>query len=214
MILAWADAYFESNGRWPIKKSGRIVGSLGEKWENVHACLVRGGRGLPGGITLDQLLEKHRGVFNRKNQPNLTHELILAWADAHFKRTGTWPIQRSGRISQSPRHTWLSVDAALRVGSRGLSGGDSLAALLARERGVRKKRNLPRLTHTLILKWAKAYHRRTGQLPRHLSGPIPEAPGETWLAVEMALRQKIRGLRKRSTLSRLLRENYNIGAYT
>lgn len=206
-IVEWADAHFRRTGKWPIKNSGPIVGTFGEeKWANVHACLVRGGRGLSGRITLAQLLERERGVTNRKNQPRLTHKLIVTWADAYFQRTGDWPIQRSGRIAESPEQTWLSVDAALRVGSRGLPGGDSLAALLARRRGARKKRNLPRFTIPLILQWADAYRRRTGKWPRHLSGSIPEAPGETWLAVEMALRQGIRGLRKRSTLFQLLRK--------
>ncbi len=79
-------------------------------------------------------------------------------------------------------------------------------------RGARKKRNLPRLTVTLILEWAGAHRRRTGQWPRHLSGPIPEAPGETWLGVEMALRQGIRGLRTRSTLFRMLQKYRNAKA--
>jgi len=207
MILEWADAHFRRTGQWPVKDSGPIVSTFGaEKWANVHACLLRGGRGLSGRITLAQLLERERGVTNRKNQPRLTHKVILNWADAYHQRTGDWPIQRSGRIAESPEHTWLSVDAALRVGSRGLPGGDSLAALLARKRGARKKRNLPRFTITLILQWADAYRRRTGHWPRHLSGPIPEAPGETWLAVEMALRQGIRGLQRRSTLFQLLQK--------
>lgn len=209
-ILEWADAHFQRTGKWPIKNSGFIVGTYGEeKWENVHACLVRGGRSLPGGITLAQLLERERGVTNRKHQLRLTHKLILTWADAFIERNGDWPIQRSGRIAESPEHTWLSIDAALRVGSRGLPGGDSLAALLARKRGARKKRNLPRYTVTQILQWADAHRARTGQWPRHLSGPIHEAPRETWLAVEMALRQGIRGLRRRSTLFRLLKKHRN-----
>ena len=46
-------------------------GAIGEKWDNVHACLRRGGRDLPGGITLAQLLEKERGVSNLKYRPRL-----------------------------------------------------------------------------------------------------------------------------------------------
>jgi hypothetical protein len=102
------------------------------------------------------------------------------------------------------------VDAALRVGGRGLPGGDSLAALLARKRGARKKRNLPALTIKQVLGWADSYHQQTGRWPNHLSGPIAEAPGETWLAIEMALRQGIRGFKKRSTLFQLLRKHRQI----
>jgi hypothetical protein len=35
--------------------------------------------------------------------------------------------------------TWLALDSALRNGHRGLPGGDSLARLLARERGVQRR---------------------------------------------------------------------------
>jgi hypothetical protein len=197
-----------------MKTSGYIAGAIGEKWANVNACLLRGGRGLPGGITLAQLLETERGASNLKNRPRLTQKLILGWADAHFERTGMWPMQKSGRVIESPTETWLGINAALFTGGRGLPGDDSLAALLARRRGVRKKQNLPKLTRQIVLAWADAYHQRCGRWPTHLSGPIVEAPGETWLAVEMALRQRIRGFKKFSTLYRLLRKYRKIEAPT
>jgi hypothetical protein len=175
-ILAWVDAHFQCTGRWPMKTSGHIIGTIGEKWGNVHANLVRGRRGLPGGITLAQLLERERGVSNLKNRPRLTLKLILAWADTHFKRTGAWPVQSSGRIFDSPTNTWAGVDVALYVAGRGLPGGDTLAALLTRKRGARKKRNLPALTRKLVLEWADAYYHRTGHWPTHLSGPIEASP--------------------------------------
>ena len=211
-ILGWADYHFERTGRWPNKNSGKILGTIGEKWANVHANLVRGGRELPGGITLAQLLERERGVSNLKNRPRLTLKIILGWADAHFKRTGAWPVQSSGRIVDSPTNTWAGVDAALARGGRNLPGGDTLAALLTRERGARKKRNLPRLTRKLVLAWADAYHQRTGRWPTHKSGPIAEAPGETWMAVDMALRQKIRGLQRKSSLFQVLQKYRKINA--
>ena len=197
-----------------LKYSGTIIGALCEKWVNVHANLCRGGRGLPGGITLAQLLERERGVSNLKNRPRLTPQQILIWADAHFKRTGAWPVQRSGRIFDSPSETWLGVDAALGIGGRGLPGGDSLAALLTRERDARKKRNLPVLSYKLVLAWADAYHQRTGRWPTHKSGPIADAPGETWLAVDMALRQGIRGLKGDSSLFQFLRKHRKVGVLT
>jgi len=156
MILNWADAHFERTGNWPFRRSGKIIGAIAEKWVNVPANLRRGGRGLPGGITLAQLLERERGAFNKKHQPKLTHKKILAWADAHYERTGDWPVQLSGKISESPRTTWAAVNVALMAGTRGLPGGDTLAALLTRRRRARKKRNLPRLTRDQVLKWADA----------------------------------------------------------
>ena len=128
IILGWADAHFQRTGEWPIRRSGKIIGAIGETWGNVHANLCRGGRGLQGGITLAQLLERERSAFNKKHQPKLTHKRILAWADAHFERTGDWPVQTSGSIPESPKTTWAAVNAALTAGTRGLPGGDTLAA--------------------------------------------------------------------------------------
>jgi hypothetical protein len=48
------------------------------------------------------------------------------------------------------------------------------------------RRKVP-LTEALILEWADAHVARTGHRPHPDSGPIPEAPGETWQAVQSAL---------------------------
>jgi hypothetical protein len=66
----------------------------------------------------------------------LTVEQILAWADAHRARTGGWPRIGSGPIADAPGENWNAVDTALRVGCRGLPGGDSLPRLLAEHRGT------------------------------------------------------------------------------
>jgi len=55
-----------------------------------------------------------------------------------------------------------------------------------------------------VLGWAVAHHRRTGAWPTHKSGVIKESPGDTWLAVDIALRHAIRGFPKKSSLSRIL----------
>jgi hypothetical protein len=72
---------------------------------------------------------------------------------------------------------------------------------------VRNQTNIPDLTKKLILKWANGRHRRSGKWPTEDSGPIPEAPGETWAAIDAALRQGCRGLRGGSSLARLLAEH-------
>jgi hypothetical protein len=59
-------------------------------------------------------------------------EQILAWADAHNARTGSWPHARSGPIPEAPGEKWAKVHSALRDGHRGLPGGDTLARLLRR----------------------------------------------------------------------------------
>ena len=53
------------------------------------------------------------------DRPPLRIKRILAWADAHYQRTGRWPSQTSGPIAEAPGETWLAVHTALRVGLRG-----------------------------------------------------------------------------------------------
>src|SRR5260370_20615251 len=97
-IISWAQAYREATGRWPTVKSGTIDEARFESWGIVDKALRRGGRGLPGGTSLVQLLADHCGARNPQDQPPLTAEQILTWADEHLARTGRWPNDKSGRI--------------------------------------------------------------------------------------------------------------------
>ncbi len=202
-ILAWADRHYAATGAWPTAESGPVPGAPGEDWRNLNMALWQGLRGLPGGSSLARLVAEGRGVRTRAAVPPLTAEQILAWADAHRRSAGAWPRRDAGPVSGAAGETWQAVDDALRRGLRGLPGGSSLAQLLAAGRGVRNRADLPRLTLGRIRAWARAYRARTGAWPRDGSGPIPEAPGETWKAVQMALVQGLRGLAGGSSLARL-----------
>ena len=57
-----------------------------------------------------------RGAQFRLCSLNLSVPQILAWANAHFRKTGKWPNRRSGAIEAVPRGKWISVDFALRNG--------------------------------------------------------------------------------------------------
>ncbi len=203
-ILAWADARYQRTGQWPNVRSGPILEAHGETWSGVNAALERGTRGLPGGSSLARLLAAERGARNHLGLPRLSEKQILAWADAHFAQTGNWPGQHSGPILEAPAETWGAVDNALRMGLRGLPGGSSLAQLLAEERGKRNVKTLPPLQIREIVSWATAYRRCNGHWPTKDSGPIPEAPGESWSAVDTALRDGLRGLPGGDSLARLL----------
>jgi hypothetical protein len=209
-ILAWIDAHHERTGEWPSKTSGHVHGTLQETWNGVHLALYRGSRGLPGGTTLAQLLQEKRGVRNRQSLPPLTCALILAWADAHQRRTGEWPTSDSGDIPEAPGEKWCNVNASLANGSRGLPGGDSLPRLLERERAVRNRKALPHYSVKQILGWMDAFFAEKGRWPTNEDGPIPYAPGETWSAVDAALYQGSRGLPGGMTLVRLLEEHRGI----
>src|SRR5262245_2781509 len=131
-------------------------------------------------------------------------EAILAWADAHHRATGDWPKQKSGRVTAAPDETWAGIDVALRDGLRGFSGGSSLARLLHEKRGARNGADLPHYTEQQVLAWADGHHARTGDWPAGRSGPILDAAGETWNAVDQALSQGLRGFPGGSSLARLL----------
>ena len=87
-ILSWADAYHERHGRWPNRFAGEVRECRWTTWRQVERALQDGFRGLRGGSSIAKLLAKHRGVRNIGELPKLTEGRILAWADAHFGRTG------------------------------------------------------------------------------------------------------------------------------
>lgn len=204
-ILAWADAYHARTGQWPKSRTtGRIPESSGDTWGVVHSSLRSGRRGLPGGNTLADMLLKHRGVQHNLSKSRLTMRQILRWADEHHARTGKWPNAECGPIINAPGETWKNIAQDLQLGFRGFAGGSSLSRLLRSHRGVRNWRGLPLLTKPKIMKWAKMHHRRTGQWPNRTSGPVVDAPGEKWGALDAAFYAGVRGLHKGDSLTRMI----------
>lgn len=210
LILAWADDYHALTGEWPKHDQGRASHTYSIHWRNIDNALRLGLRGLPGGSSLAQLLQKHRGVRNVKRLAPLTLEQVLAWADTHHQQTGCWPNEESGEVVKAPGEVWRNIDAALRQGHRGFPGGSTLARVLAEYRGVRNRMALPSLTEAQILAWADAHQERTGQWPKIRSGPVHDAPGETWLGIESALDQGCRGLPGGDSLYKLLKRSRQI----
>ena len=204
-ILDWADRHHRRTGRWPSRASGRVTEAPAEHWGTINSLLRKGGRGLPGGLTLTRLLAEHRGRRPRGKTP-LTVGQILDWAELHRRRTGRWPTLASGRVGDAPGETWRAIDVALLRGLRGLQGHISLARLLEKHRGKPYYGLPPPLSIGQILTWADAHHRRTGRCPRANSGAVEGDQGERWSAIDTALRKGGRGLPGGSSLSRLLRE--------
>jgi hypothetical protein len=147
-ILRWADAHRAAPCRWLRRFNGRVdaaPGETGNAVDGADGALRQGRRGLPGGPTLAQLLAECRPVPNPARPPRLTERRILAWADAHRRRTGEWPRSRCGPVAGVPGETWYKVDLALGLGLHGLPGGDTLLRLLRRSgRYVPERRGRPR----------------------------------------------------------------------
>ncbi|MEX2027198.1 MAG: hypothetical protein WEH44_07850, partial [Pirellulaceae bacterium] len=146
------------------------------------------------------------------NRPPLAIDQILAWADDWFAAHGRWPNVNSGPIPGTIDDTWARIDDSLRNGYRGLPEWPrlSLAKLLEKRRGVRNSEYPPQLSVSQILKWVRNHKTRTGQWPREHSGSIHDARGETWLAIDLALRKGRRGLRGGSSLAQLLADRFSV----
>jgi hypothetical protein len=145
--------------------------------------------------------KRRRGV---PRKPPLTTDQILSWADAFHARTGHWPNRHSGTIPGTGE-SWSAVDAALVQGFRGLPKGGSLIKLLAEHRGYRHKNHLPDLSVEQVLAWADEHHAWTGRWPTRLDGPV-DSTGESWMAINGALRDGLRGLPGETSLLKLLRK--------
>lgn len=205
-ILAWADDYHRRTGRWPGKDIKTPVGADGLTWHAIDQALMLGNRGLSGHMSLADLLLERRGRRHRDRLSNLSPKQILAWADEYHRRIGRWPNRNSGPIPQAPTpgETWEIVNFALLRRRRGLRQKSSLAGLLVERRGARFRGRQPKLMERTILLWARAYARRHGQWPTVYSGPVDDAPGESWRAVNRALGRGGRGLLGGSSLARLI----------
>lgn len=205
-ILEWVDSFYSVSGHWPKLTSGQIP-LRDETWSGIDQALRHGLRGLSAGSSLAKLLSVHRGLRNKGNLPTLKEREIVAWAKVHFRKTGQWPSKRSGKVAGAPGENWKAIDSSLREGIRGLTGGSSLASLLAAHQLKRHPYCKPALTVSKILQWAKSFHERQGQWPIGRSGPVRESPDDSWFVIDVALRDGKRGLPGGSSLARLLLKN-------
>lgn len=205
-IRAWAAGHLRRSGRLPTIYSGIIPGTNGLTWTAVDQSLRTGYRGLAGGSSLRKLLGKQPGTIRNVHRVPMTRKKILAWADAHRRRTGRWPTTRSGAIPDAPGETWGAVAAALKTGYRGIGkGGNSLGRFLLANRGVRlPPYRTDRLTEDTIIDWADHYRERTNSWPLRTSGRVLAAPHENWHAINGALYNGLRGLPGGSSIARLL----------
>jgi hypothetical protein len=204
-IRQWIDEYRkEHDGKYPYRESGLIEGSDGLTWRNVDQALKNGLRDRPERSSLTQFLKEKYDYDNVMRRKGFDIDEILAWADAWRERTGEFPNAQSGPIPEAPGETWAKVDGALRRSGRGLPGGSTLAQLL------RERRDKPpppgNLTLDQIRMWIMQHFERTRKWPARQSGPIADAPGETWNAVYLALNKGRRGLPNGFSLAGIVRE--------
>ena len=144
------------------------------------------------------------GCATPQRLPDLSVDQILAWADA-FRAQQLLAEADFRPHPRGPGRVVAVRGSALQKGLRGFPGGSRISKLLAEHRVWRYPSRRPALTVPQILAWADAFRARTGRWPKRESGPIREAPGETWFAVHRALQTGRRGLPGGSSLPRLLK---------
>ena len=203
-IIEWAKEYKanDKEGKLPTAQSGEIPGT-NETWGGIQSALFFGNRGLKKS-TLPELFVKY-GLSEKKY--DLTEKKIIKWAKAHQRKEGKLPTHRSGKVGETTE-TWRGIDAALKMGLRGLKAGSSLLKLFIK---YELKEEKPDFTEKKIIKLVKAYQRKEGKLPTAQSGEIPGTNGETWNNINHALRGDYRkgkrgrrGLKGGSSLAKFL----------
>ena len=200
-ILAWADAQFESSGKWPTVHDP-LDPAPGESWNAINAALERGSRSLNGDSSLAKLLAEKRGVRRGRHGQRLNVDMVAEWAQSHRRRTGTWPTLSSGSV-HGTNERWNNLDQLLKKGLRGLPGGHTLTSVLAERCGVRNSLNLPDLSVKQILKWADEHYDRNRSLPSKNSGVVAGTE-ENWSKINTSLKAGNRGLPGGSSLAKLL----------
>jgi hypothetical protein len=69
-ILGWADAEFAATRKWPTSRSGALLSIPSQTWGAINSALVSGRRGLAGGSSLSDLLERERNVVRGPRKRN------------------------------------------------------------------------------------------------------------------------------------------------
>jgi hypothetical protein len=142
-IVRWIRLFHEKEGRWPSQYDlavwdrtdlGEWVLVANESWKRLDTIIRLGCRGMKGlkGSSLPALRRRH-GLTD-----DFTESQIRGWVRLFREKEGRWPSNSDrtiwdkddqGRWSVVQGENWRIVDAAFRLGLRGLKGfrGSSLA---------------------------------------------------------------------------------------
>ncbi len=195
-IQEWACQHYEIMGNWPTITSGKVLANLSESWDQINSALTLGLRGLPGGSSIAKQVALLGG--KRKTDTGSVPadmQYVCMKIDDYREEHGAWPT----------RESLVTVDAAdtrLRCGKA--VGTMSFATLIADELGPRTRMSQPSLTTEMILQWADAHKKVTGEWPTAGSGMILHSPNEDWGLLSRSMRRGMRGLNEAISLSKLL----------
>lgn len=105
---------------------------------------------------------------------------------------------RETTLEKSPVLTMLRQQVHTLTGGAMRAFAARLAAAVPKPLGIHQ-----------VLAWADAHHADTGSWPSAISGDVRAVPGETWGAIDRALRLGARGLLAGGSLAQLLEEHRN-----
>jgi len=189
LIILWAEHHHQETNSWPTYKSGAVLAEPSENWSAIRSNLVAGGRGLPSGLSIEKVLFNELGIVGVRAGKNLTEDLIIKLAKAHFISNDVYPNENSEWVLGG-KDSWAAISAALRDGLRGLPGGASLAQLLDKA-GLKTNsadRSYPSLKK--MKKVAEEFRElNNGNLPSRESGAFPNYLDLTWGTIDAALKR-------------------------
>jgi hypothetical protein len=222
----------DKNRQWPTQSTDPIDPEIvaevtgdpnwpRETWQNIRLATRSGSRGLSRKIPLSQLFQAYGCSYE------LTEEMIVAMAELHRQRDKDkqWPSRLSGvidpeivqAVTDDPywqEESWVNINSAAHKQVRGLKRKSSLPQIL------RDHRCTYDITEELIVKIAKLYRARHPKRwwPSLSSDPIdpaiiqeatgdPHWQAETTNGLDQALSKGQRGLKRKSSLYKLLREH-------
>lgn len=120
--------YYSKTGRWPAASTICPASPYGS-WPAIDMALRLGRRGLPGGSSIAKLrggvLTRAGSLTKRGASNQLTFDQIYEWMLDHKMSHGVFPnCEMKTKVGDT---NWRAIDSALRLGSRGLPGGSSIA---------------------------------------------------------------------------------------
>jgi hypothetical protein len=152
------------------------------------------------------------GYYQKLYYVSLTEEKIIGFVKSFYKVHGRYPAAHTKENDGLPEgYTWITIDSALTHCSQGITAKSSIAKLISKHLGVRYKGDLPDFSEEKIVEWAKKYflvHNKYPSIRTKPSDWLPE--GETWIALDIALKRGTRGLPGGSSVAKLFEKYFGI----
>jgi hypothetical protein len=203
LIRKWILDEFTSTGKWPNTRSGKVqVVGVDEAWQSLHNYLVRGGRGLPGGQSLTDVVAEVRRQAGL--EVVLTEGLIKQWIRAEYEKTKRWPLASDGDVLvDGVAEKWCNLHLNLLQGRRGLPGGRRLVDLVEEVRTELGQPSTRTMEDVRQLIWQHYCDRK--EWPHFKSKlPVPGGLFTSWNALNQALSVGRFGLPGGSSLAKVV----------